>query len=64
MFVSDFEVYGSKEITFIDPIKTNKFFGGFVKSRLNSKDKKEYSYAWQTKQEEILNEDRLEVLNF
>lgn len=62
--VSDFEVYGNREIMFIDPIKTNKFFGKLVKSRLSSEAKEEYSYAWKTKQEEILNEDKLEVSNF
>ena len=64
VFVSDFEVFGNSDIIFIDKIKTNKFFGGLVKDKLNAENKKEYSSAWQTKQNEILNEDRLEVLNF
>ena len=64
VFVSDYEVTGSNVIMFIDKIKTNKFFGELVKNKLDSKHKKEYVSSWQTKQEEIINEDRLEVLNF
>lgn len=64
VFVSDFEVYGSRDITYIDQIKTNKLFGGFVKSKLDAKNKKEYSSAWQIKHEEILNEYKLDIINF
>ena len=64
VYVSDYEVFGSRDITYIDQIKTNKFFGGFLKSRLDSKNKKEYSSAWQTKQDEIINEYKLDILNF
>lgn len=64
VYVSDYEVFGNKEILFVDKIKTNKFFGKLVKERLDSKIKEEYTYSWQNKQNEILNEDKFEVIKF